>query len=117
MTKRDRLAGLPPGIAAQLQTELTHYPDVRQVLLFGSRAMGTQRPNSDIDLCLDAPDMSFPTYLQIAGTLDELVLPYSLDLVLKHHIDNPDFLHHIQCVGVVLYQHEGGRGQVSALQV
>jgi predicted nucleotidyltransferase len=66
--------------------------------------MGTQRPNSDIDLCLDAPDMPFPAYLQLASTLDDLVLPYSLDLVLKHHIDNPDLLNHIQRIGVVVYQ-------------
>lgn len=48
--------------------------------------------------------MPFPTYLQLAGTLDELVLPYSLDLVLKDHIDNPDLLSHIKRVGVVVYQ-------------
>ncbi len=103
MTNAEKLAGLPAGIASMLQTELSQYPDVRQAILFGSRAMGTQRPNSDIDVCLDAPGMPFPTYLQLAGTLDELVLPYSLDLVLKDHIDNPDLLSHIKRVGVVVY--------------
>jgi len=103
VTNADKLAGLPAGIASMLQTELSQYPDVRQAILFGSRAMGTQRPNSDIDVCLDAPGMPFPTYLQLAGTLDELVLPYSLDLVLKDHIDNPDLLSHIKRVGVVVY--------------
>lgn len=103
MTNADKLASLPAGIASMLQTELSQYPDVRQAILFGSRAMGTQRPNSDIDVCLDAPGMPFPTYLQLAGTLDELVLPYSLDLVLKDHIDNPDLLSHIKRVGVVVY--------------
>lgn len=87
-----------------LQTELSQYPEVRQAILFGSRAMGTQRHNSDIDVCLDAPGMPFQSYLQLAATLDELVLPYSLDLVLKDHIDNPDLLKHIQRVGVVVYQ-------------
>jgi uncharacterized protein len=96
--------GLPVGTADQLRASLSHYPEVRQALLFGSRAMGTHRPNSDIDLCLDAPDMSFPTYLQLAADLDEQLLPYSLDLVLKHQIDNPDFLSHIQRVGRVVYQ-------------
>lgn len=96
--------GLPAGVADQLRVSLRHYPEVSQVLLFGSRAMGTHRPNSDIDLCLDAPDMSFPTYLQLAEHLDEQLLPYSLDLVLKHQIDNPDFLSHIERVGRVVYQ-------------
>ena len=104
MIKSDTLADLPAGIAEQLQTELRRYPDVYQAVLFGSRAMGTHRPNSDIDLCLDAPAMPFPAYLQLADTLDEMVLPYKLDLVLKEHIDNPDLLSHIQRVGVVVYQ-------------
>lgn len=63
--------------------------------------MRTHRANSDIDLCLDAPDLSFQSFLQLASVLDELVLPYSLDLILKHHIDNPDLLNHIQRVGLV----------------
>jgi hypothetical protein len=48
--------------------------------------------------------MSFPTYLQLAAHLDEQLLPYSLDLVLEHQIDNPDFLSHIKRVGRVVYQ-------------
>ena len=86
MTEVKSPEGLPVGVADQLRASLGHYPDVRQVLLFGSRAMGTHRPNSDIDLCLDAPEMSFPTYLQLAAHLDEQLLPYSLDLVLEHQI-------------------------------
>ena len=104
MTEVKSPEGLPVGVADQLRASLGHYPDVRQVLLFGSRAMGTHRHNSDIDLCLDAPEMSFPTYLQLAAHLDEQLLPYSLDLVLEHQIDNPDFLSHIKRVGRVVYQ-------------
>ena len=103
MTGVDRLAGLPAGAALQIQAELSRYPAVRQAILFGSRALGTHRRNSDIDLCLDAPDMPFPDFLQLAAELDEQLLPYSLDLVLQHHIDNPDLLEHIQRVGVVVY--------------
>ncbi|WP_420870156.1 nucleotidyltransferase family protein [Marinomonas arctica] len=75
---------------------------MQHAILFGSRAMGTHRANSDIDLCLDAPDLSFQSFLQLASVLDELVLPYRLDLILKHHIDNPDLLNHIQRVGLVV---------------
>nr|WP_284060438.1 nucleotidyltransferase domain-containing protein [Pseudomonas sp. NW5] len=94
---------MPSDIARQIQTELSRHSQVRQAILFGSRAMGTHRRNSDIDLCLDAPDMPFAEFLQLAAILDEQVLPYGLDLVLKHHIDNPAFLEHIQRVGVVVY--------------
>lgn len=107
MTGNNQLAGLPAAIALQIQAELSRYPDVRQAILFGSRALGTHRRNSDIDLCLDAPDMPFPDFLKLAAVLDEQVLPYSLDLVLKHHIDNPELLDHIQRVGVVVFGQSG----------
>lgn len=98
------LAGLPPGIAVQIQAELSRYPYVGRVILFGSRAIGTHRHSSDIDLCLEAPDMKFTDYLLLASSLQERVLPYSLDLVLKHHIDNPDLLDHIKRVGVLVHE-------------
>lgn len=104
MTGSEQLAGLPSAIARQIQAELSRYPAVRQAILFGSRAMGTHRRNSDIDLCLDAPDLPFADFLQLAAMLDEQVLPYSLDLVLQHHIDNSDLLDHIRRVGVVVYR-------------
>ncbi|MBK1736206.1 hypothetical protein CKO15_13195 [Halorhodospira abdelmalekii] len=106
MTGHKALTGLPCGILEKLQAELSHYPHVQRAILFGSRAMGTHRPNSDIDLCLDAPDLPFQSFLQLASALDELVLPYTLDLILKHHIDNPDLLNHIQRVGLVVYASE-----------
>lgn len=95
--------GLPVALAEPLRAVLCAYPTVQRAILFGSRAKGTHRPNSDIDLCLVAPDLPFSDYLRLAAALDERVMPYSLDLVLQHHIDNPDLLAHIQRVGVVLY--------------
>jgi predicted nucleotidyltransferase len=94
---------LPRDIVRPLQNELSRYPAVLRAILFGSRAMGTHRPNSDIDLCLEAPDLKFQDFLRLASALDNLVLPYSLDLVLQHHIDNPELVNHIQRVGVVVY--------------
>ncbi|MET4001074.1 nucleotidyltransferase domain-containing protein [Marinobacterium sp. MBR-109] len=89
-----------------LQAELKRYPEVQRAILFGSRAMGTHRHNSDIDLCLDAPELPFQSFLQLAASLDERVLPYSLDLILKHHIDNPELIAHIQRVGQLVYDRE-----------
>lgn len=97
-------SNLPAILAEQLPGRLKACPEVQQAVLYGSRAKGTHRPNSDIDICLDAPDMAFSDFLQLSAQLDELALPYSLDLALKHHIENPDLLDHINRVGVVIYQ-------------
>lgn len=106
MTSSKALAGLPTGVLEKLQTELRRYPEVQRAILFGSRAMGTHRHNSDIDLCLDAPALPFQSFLQLAATLDERVFPYSLDLILKHHIDNSELIAHIQRVGQLVYGRE-----------
>ena len=106
MTSTKAWTGLPTGVLGTLQAELRRYPEVQGAILFGSRAMGTHRHNSDIDLCLDAPALPFQSFLQLAATLDERLLPYSLDLILKHHIDNPELIAHIQRVGQLVYDRE-----------
>ena len=103
MNTSEATTALPTHLAEPVQDELSRYPAIQQAILFGSRAMGSHRPNSDIDLCLVAPDLPFPDFLKLSMALDDQVLPYRLDLILKHHIENPDLLTHIDQVGVVVY--------------
>lgn len=106
--KSQTLTGLPMGFDSLINQELSQYPEVRRATLFGSRAMGNHRKNSDIDLCLDASDMLFEDYLRLSTTLDELLFPYKLDLILMQHIDNPDLIEHINRVGVRVYEPRKG---------
>ena len=53
----------------------SRYPEIQRVCVFGSRALGTHRPNSDVDL------VAFGTFdrvtaARIAQELDALPLPY-----------------------------------------
>jgi predicted nucleotidyltransferase len=52
------IPGLPAEASARLLGLLCNEPAVREVWLYGSRAMGRHRPGSDIDLSLhhDLPD-------------------------------------------------------------
>lgn len=63
--------------------------------LFGSRAMGNFKTGSDIDIVLTAPDLSHQEYLRLQTTLDDLLLPYKIDLILSHEIENDRLLEHI----------------------
>lgn len=76
------------------------HPKVIRVILYGSRAKGTYRAGSDIDLTLDAPTMDLSELLKIENELDDLLLPYKIDLSLLHAIENPDLLDHIKRLGV-----------------
>ena len=72
---------------------------INRALIYGSRAKGNYRPGSDIDIALDAPHMTYSDCLRFATTLDDLMLPWRIDLSVLHRIDNPALLEHIARVG------------------
>lgn len=80
------------------------HPKIAKVLLYGSRAKGNYRENSDIDLTLQGDDLTFSDLAKIDASLDDLLLPYTIDLSLYHQIDNPELVAHIDRVGKVFYQ-------------
>lgn len=79
------------------------YPQIEQVILYGSRAKGNYKNGSDIDLTI-VGDLDYNSLLKLENQLDDLLLPYKMDLSLKHKITNPDLLNHIERVGKVFYE-------------
>ena len=96
--------GLKKTTLERINTVFLHYPEIEKVLLYGSRAMGNYRQGSDIDLTLFGDKLTYKQLNQIEIELDELMLPYSIDLSLFHHIDNQDLVDHIHREGKVFYQ-------------
>jgi len=94
--------GLPAGALEQILGLLHSNPAVDAVLLYGSRALGRQRPGSDIDLCLVAPTLGLGELLQLHARLDDLLLPWPIDLQLHHQINHAPLLEHIDRVGIRL---------------
>ncbi len=99
--------GLPPEALQAIRRVLAAHPAVDAAILYGSRALGRQRPGSDIDLTLQGEQLQHQDLLNIELELDDLLLPWKIDLSLLAHIDNPALLEHIRRVGKVLYQREG----------
>jgi predicted nucleotidyltransferase len=96
--------GLPPSVITQMNAVFVAFPEVRQVILYGSRAKGNFKRGSDIDLCLVGADLSTPILLKIDTALDDLLLPYKIDLSIRDHIDNTQLLTHIERVGTAVYR-------------
>lgn len=96
-------AGLPATALQQLQQVLAQEPRVQHAVLYGSRAMGHYRPGSDIDICLTAPALDLSSQYTLENRIDDLLLPWKVDLSLRHAIDNPDLLAHIARVGLSVY--------------
>ncbi|MES2162317.1 MAG: nucleotidyltransferase domain-containing protein [Pseudomonadota bacterium] len=95
--------GLKNSVVASICTVFSAYPEIEQVILYGSRAQGTFMRGSDIDLCLTGAGLNMPLLLKIENQLDDLLLPYKIDLSIRNRIDNPELLAHIERVGVSFY--------------
>ena len=96
--------GLPERTIQKLCEVFSHYPEVEKVVLYGSRARGTYKNGSDIDLTLWGPELSHKVLSRIDTELDDLLLPYMIDLSIFSQIGNPAMIQHIQREGISLYE-------------
>ena len=96
--------GLTTTTVERLRSVLAHYPEVEKAVLYGSRAKGTYRPGSDIDLTLCGSELNHTLLTRIGNELDDLLLPYQIDLSLLSSLSHPGLLDHIRRVGVALYE-------------
>jgi predicted nucleotidyltransferase len=94
------------GLSLEVQKKLVRvfnrFAGIEKVLLYGSRAKGTFKHGSDIDLTIVAPGMDLITLAKVEDDLDELLLPHKIDLSLFHHINSPSLVAHIQQFGIEL---------------
>ena len=96
--------GLPEEAIAEIQAVLALYPEVERAILYGSRALGNFKPGSDIDLTLVGAELTHNHLLGIMSDLDDLLLPWMIDLSLFATLDQPGLREHIESVGVTLYE-------------
>lgn len=96
--------GLKENTIAQINTIFAKYPQVESVILYGSRAKGNYKPGSDIDLTLTGDEVDLSLIHTIELDLDDLLLPYTLELSAYRHLSNPDLLDHIDRVGKLFYR-------------
>lgn len=95
--------GLKEKDIEALNLLFSHYKNIDKVVLYGSRAKGNYKPGSDIDLTIEG-NLSFSEQMLLENELDDLLLPYKIDLSQKHKISNPGLLEHIKRVGIIFYK-------------
>jgi predicted nucleotidyltransferase len=106
MKKQADIAGLRPDELEKLRGVFETEPSVAKVILYGSRAKGTYRPGSDIDLTLKGQSLTMDRLMDLSSKIDDLLLPYEVDLSIYDHIDNLELRDHINRVGKVVFDHE-----------
>jgi predicted nucleotidyltransferase len=80
-----------------------NHPEVDEVILYGSRAKGSFKPASDIDLTLKGDHLDSAILSKIAWEIDDLLLPFTFDLSVYSQIQSKELLSDIQRIGIVFY--------------
>lgn len=80
-----------------------NYPAIEKAVIYGSRAKGNYKPGSDIDLTLLGAKLTLEDLANIASDLDDLLLPYTMDLSLHAKLSHPELLDHIRRIGLDFY--------------
>lgn len=83
---------------------LKKFTDIKKMDIFGSRAMGNQKPGSDVDLVV-YNKIPHDTLAQLKFQLEEEIpLPYHFDIILWDEIENDKLREHILQYGREFYK-------------
>jgi len=81
--------GIAAGIVLRLRRAFDAAdPQPQRVWIFGSRARGFARPESDIDLAVDAPDFTEAQFGRFKSLIEDLELIYRIDVLWLQGIHN-----------------------------
>ena len=73
-----------------LKAAFGKFPEVHHVWVFGSRATGKARRASDIDLAIEAPDLSPARWHALQEALEQTPVIYNLDIVRLDDLQDQD---------------------------
>ena len=92
--------GLKPRHKKLIKEIVSRNNHVEEITLFGSRAIHTFKLNSDIDLVLTGSKLNLSDIATIKTEIEQTSLPYQVDLLIKHKIENKNLLQHIDNFGI-----------------
>lgn len=99
--------GLQDRDIAHILDAVKAFPEITEVVLFGSRAKGNYKVGSDVDLAIKGMSVTYDTAVRLGGILnEEKPLPYFFDVIRYDSIREPRLIEHIDRVGVLLYSKE-----------
>lgn len=89
-----------------IKEAVKRYPEIDEVIIFGSRAMGNYKKGSDVDIALKGQAVNRKTAIRLADDLNEKYpLPYFFDVINYNDISNEELKKHIDIVGKTIFKH------------
>ena len=95
--------GLDEETYIKIVSVFSKYEIVNEVIIYGSRVLGTYKTGSDIDLTIKGEAVTLQDLNRILYDLDELMLPYGFDVSIYSRLNNEDLKAHINRVGATFY--------------
>jgi len=97
--------GFSNNIEKIMENLFKRFPEVDEVILFGSRAMGNYKSGSDVDLALKGEKITLDIHAKIKYELDEVLpLPFFFDVLVYSNITSQELIDHIDKQGVSFYK-------------
>lgn len=96
--------GLSENTIKEMAGVFSRYPEIKEVIIYGSRAKGNFREGSDIDLTLKGELLTEEICSKIWLDLDELELVYLIDLSLLKSLSSDSLGQHIERNGKIFYK-------------
>jgi len=87
-----------------ISAAIASFPEIDKAVLFGSRAKGTAKPYSDLDIAVFGLGVTFSTIAKLHWLLEEeSPMPYFFDIVDYGTISNAELKAHIDRVGATIF--------------
>jgi type I restriction enzyme S subunit len=95
--------GLEQHIIDKLIAVFEQHSKVDKAFVFGSRAKGNYRPDSDIDITIKGQELNTDDIIAMSVAFEEKGITHKVDLINYDTIKEPDLKDHIDRVGIELY--------------
>jgi len=96
--------GLKKETLSLIINEISNYKEIKEAVIFGSRAKGNYKTGSDIDIAIKGSEINQDIVDKLKNRLNqELPIPYFIDILDYENITSDDLIDHIDRVGFVFY--------------
>ncbi len=95
--------GLTDNELEKLCNLFRRHEEIEQAIMYGSRVKGNFKPFSDIDIALTGDRLTYSALSSLSDEIDDLLLPYNVDLSIHDKLKNVSLLEQIQRMGVPIF--------------
>ncbi len=97
--------GIYPRSYKEILAIIEKYESIEEVIIYGSRAKGTQREGSDIDITL-LGNVNNEDFNKLLLELDDSYIPYKFDISIYNDLNSENLKEHIDRVGKTFYRRD-----------